>query len=260
MTQGIREIGGLFKKLIAGVLGKTISRWAEDMRIHQRFRMKHPLLASAVFQQKFEVVLHDLSYSGIAVKSSPDDEIPWNSFPATVNVNLRVLDQSINIEASRVYTSTGVSGFQFHHKTAETLIFLRDVLENMRLGSTLEIVESDDEEEAAKEGKISAISEDETITLDIKKIGTTSVELKFPYVDVCQQVCFDGKRVLIKSLANSKDFEVLETNVVNKPILRQAICILMGVQDDVLEKELIPFMGYALQHFDIKASSYRNKR
>lgn len=275
MVKGLnmpQNISSFVKNLFKNLLGDRAGSLAADMRIHQRFRLRQPLIISAQINQKIDAVIHDLSYSGIAIKQTDGENIEWDAMPLTHPITIRSLDQTLNIDATRVYVAKGIAGFQFHHKTSESLVFLREILESMRIGSTIGFVEEEDTDK--KPGRIFAISEDESVELEIKQaaepalsreqnVSSSMIRLKFRHVDVNYILQFDGKNISMKTASfdhKADDRSLLKTDMINKPILRQAIYMLMGLQEESLEKAVVPFLGYSLQYFDVKTSSYRHKK
>jgi hypothetical protein len=63
--------------------------------------------------------------------------------PARLQVQLQILDQSIDVEVSKAHEARDAArgrsfiGFSMHHESVDSLVFLRDIIESIRVGKTL---------------------------------------------------------------------------------------------------------------------------
>lgn len=113
---------------------------SSELRLHARYFVLTSDLASLeIAATGAKGHIKDLSYGGILA----DFKESWLQSPliadqGSVEAKLTFLDQSAQVFVQVVHEKNGgqTVGLSFIHKNIETLVFLRDVLENLRIGST----------------------------------------------------------------------------------------------------------------------------
>jgi hypothetical protein len=120
----------------------------EELRLYSRYSLIFPNVGQLKILDNGQVgTIVNLSYGGMLVKF----EDPWveeigphdnRSF----NAELEVLGQRTPTNIQYVHTldpDNGLSGFSFQHRNVETLVFLREIVENFRIGSSLRQLPND---------------------------------------------------------------------------------------------------------------------
>ncbi len=113
---------------------------SSELRLHARYFVLTSDLASLeIAATGVKGHIKDLSYGGILA----DFKESWLQNPLiadqkSIEAKLTFLDQSAQVFVQVVHEKNGgqTVGLSFIHKNIETLVFLRDVLENLRIGST----------------------------------------------------------------------------------------------------------------------------
>ncbi len=115
-----------------------------EQRLHGRFPIAQTDLAAVVIgqdQSRFPIL--DLSYGGIAFQASLGDSKESLTPGSCIELTLRVLNATIAASATIVRTERGIVAASWRHLNNNTLIFLRDILEPLRWGTTLSTGKSD---------------------------------------------------------------------------------------------------------------------
>ena len=115
--------------------------WSE-LRLHSRyFVLSSDLACLELVSNGMKGTIKDLSYGGALVKF-PDswDADLKNHAVKSFDAKLTFLDQTCNtyVHLNHVRSDGNLVGLSFVHRNIETLVFLREILENFRVGSTLE--------------------------------------------------------------------------------------------------------------------------
>lgn len=113
---------------------------SSELRLHARYFVLTSDLASLeVAATGVKGHIKDLSYGGILAEFKES----WLTNPKitdrkSIEAKLTFLDQSTPVYVQVVHDKKGgqLVGLSFIHKNIETLVFLREVLENLRIGST----------------------------------------------------------------------------------------------------------------------------
>jgi hypothetical protein len=113
---------------------------SSELRLHARYFVLTSDLASLeITATGAKGNIKDLSYGGILAEFKDS----WLNHPGisdknSIEAKLTFLDQSTPVFVQVVHEKNGgqLVGLSFIHKNIETLVFLREVLENLRIGST----------------------------------------------------------------------------------------------------------------------------
>jgi hypothetical protein len=117
--------------------------WSE-LRLHARYFVLSPELACLeIVSNGMKGTIKDLSYGGALVEFPESwDSNPKNPAIKSFDAKLTFLDQTCNtfVHLTHVRSDGNLVGLSFVHRNIETLVFLREILENLRVGSTLEVL------------------------------------------------------------------------------------------------------------------------
>jgi len=136
----------VFESKRVSQIANESSQSDEDHRAHQRHTLADKKLCFLAFEGGLKGTIRNLSYSGISVEFEQGD---MKQVTKQFNDSKKVEDSQTweaRLCMGYEFTRTKVAlvrrigrhvAFEFIHDLAETLIFLREVLEPMRIGSTL---------------------------------------------------------------------------------------------------------------------------
>lgn len=115
---------------------KESSKSGQDRRTHIRFLMAERPVIEVELQSGHRVAVKDIGYGGISFDLSAPLK---NSLePQGANVTLHCFGRQAPAILNHVYSRGGTSAFVFQHTIPDTLMFLREPLESLRQGGTLE--------------------------------------------------------------------------------------------------------------------------
>lgn len=106
-----------------------------EKRRFNRVVPQHVDLVTATFSNGSKAFISNISYGGFACATSP--YFPDFSKIPEQEVTISIVARSHRCPMSHIHSLGGVSAFALHHHGPETLLFLREMLEPMRQGSSL---------------------------------------------------------------------------------------------------------------------------
>lgn len=111
-------------------------------RVHERHTLSDRRLSNLTFESGLVATIKNLSYSGISVEFAEEDMKTVSELFDKDTTETWVADLTIGFEKTKSkFTLVRRIGrhvaFAFVHDLAETLVFLREILEPMRVGSTM---------------------------------------------------------------------------------------------------------------------------
>lgn len=115
----------------------------KEMRSHTRYPISFFKDTTVNLQEGWTGSIMDISYGGIAVRFDSEKCDFTKTIPVLADCELTILGSKHKFQMKTVRTipqNTGhmYVGFCFNHSSADTLIFLREVIEPIRHGRTLE--------------------------------------------------------------------------------------------------------------------------
>ena len=114
----------------------------DELRLYSRYSLIFPQVGRLKIYDNNQVgTILNLSYGGLLVNF----EDPWNQEigphdNTNFNAELDLLGQKTPANLQFVHNvnhQDGYTGFSFQHRNVETLVFLREIVENFRIGSSL---------------------------------------------------------------------------------------------------------------------------
>ena len=105
-----------------------------ESRIHERYNLSIPEAILILSETNVEYDVLNISFGGFASSKIHDNEVLFTSGQKAIIHFMGLKSDAI---IHKVYQGQYYIGFRFEHKDANTLIFLRDIVENLRLGSTM---------------------------------------------------------------------------------------------------------------------------
>lgn len=106
-----------------------------EKRRFNRVVPQHVDLVTVTFSNGSKAFVSNISYGGFACATSP--YFPDFSKSAEQEVTISIVARSHRCPMSHIHSLGGVSAFALHHHGPDTLLFLREMLEPMRQGSSL---------------------------------------------------------------------------------------------------------------------------
>ena len=103
----------------------------ENQRIHYRW-LNHSSLFELTDSASNSFDIEDISYGGLCLNSK--DKVKEGEY------KLHFLTESTKVTIQEAYITKSTSGFRFVHNDAELFTFLRPIIENIRKGSSTQIV------------------------------------------------------------------------------------------------------------------------
>ena len=112
----------------------------QERRAFQRYALHNPAFFCVSLADGQMLKIVDLSYGGVGLVSSSESQQPEKLLPPgdLVDVTLNLLGRTCPAQLKSKRTHAGVLGCEFSHSSGETLLFLRGVLEYLRIGQSLE--------------------------------------------------------------------------------------------------------------------------
>lgn len=108
-----------------------------ELRLHPRYSVERFSLFKLYCQNtESHIPVQDISYGGLAIFAS-DRPSSWQQSSA-IPVSLLNIGRSCNTKIIPIHKSNQQIGYSFIHESTSTLTFLRPVLEDLRLGYTLQ--------------------------------------------------------------------------------------------------------------------------
>lgn len=245
---------GLFSK-IKKALGSTdddavgdsgLEAVRKEMRSHTRYPISFFKDTSVSISDGWCGSIMDISYGGIAVRFDSDRCDFSKSIPVLADCELSILGEHHKFQMKTVRTIPHSKehlyvGFCFNHSSADTLIFLREVIEPIRHGRTIEPLGQDFRAERYRGKQWHCFRGDGPIDLIFQTgtSGTSIVEalLTFKSGDRYFEVGYQNEKFWTsKSLASdtgsgplSTGSQMIPTVALDEALLRRAILILASV-------------------------------
>lgn len=237
---------------------KDIGRWlyapeGSENRAYQRYRLYDQTLVCASLGGETPVEINDISYGGIGLRLSGGSSCSWEDIPDKVSIKISLLDQSAVIEATRAHYFKDMVGWCFHHKTTDSLVFLRLILENMRRGASLKSLDEwqieDSEKEELDGDSYRFVGDDNTdlkITLDDKR-ELRRLILVFTDGEYRHEFIFSHGELQTKSeIEGKRDSTSVRCLKFEKPVVRQSMFILLGIEHAKLQPVIKDLLGQCL--------------
>ncbi|MGE0173108.1 MAG: hypothetical protein AB7T49_09995 [Oligoflexales bacterium] len=198
------------------------------------------------------IFVKDLSYGGLSLKSDWDSMKHILKDKRTLKVNLHMFHKHHKCEIMPIYENNGAVGCSFVHSSPETLLFLRNFLEFLRVGSTMEKVPPHLMERKSIDENLEIYSSESGTEIIMRRTENNNLaffNLSFTDTNIFSQVIFDNGNFKYRRF-NDDDNALLT--------LEHALFILLGFQEhrklkliepvvDLLQKELTDRTGAPLK-------------
>ncbi|MDA9950937.1 hypothetical protein N9D31_00035 [Oligoflexaceae bacterium] len=219
-----------------------------------RHSLSDPKIASLSFTPEICGSIVNLSYSGISVDFPKEDIEKIHEYFSLQNdewsADLKIGHEVLKAKLAPVRQIGRKAAFTFIHDTAETLVYLREVLEPMRIGSTIR--------------PVSGFAGDEWRKMNFRMQGESHSEIELSVDERGQlskgRVTFSSQGCLNEvTLENQKldigtaviDFASASPNtdpiLINKKIVRQSLFILLGFENNIISDQKAEFMDALLE-------------
>ena len=229
----VRELQQKLARLLSQIYGSNLrgeSERTRDERVHERFDLCIPggMVIRTEDQEIHKVI--NISYGGFASESQSGTQ---EDKPRGQKAEVIFMGDKCSALIHRVYQSTHHTGYRFEHRDSTTLVFLRDILEHLRLGSTLHILR--------KEFLKNEYHSDDWVCM--RGEGPTDLFIRTNEDSVAGFIVLTfrvGEQYNIFRLENNQysvsrqDSSDSQINFPKDPdpaILRQVLCIFLGIKD-----------------------------
>lgn len=251
-----------------GIESRELAAINRDSRLHARYMIAVENLAFLHFPDRTIGAIRDVSYGGMAVK------IP---LPATnslqvqdkLKAKLQVLDRSIECSLALVRSvaqaDVGIlfAGFSIHHDSADTLIFMRDLIEPLRCGKSLVLIDQSVRHERYQGHEWLCFRGDGPTDLIVRlgKDGATLLEalLTFRISDCYSELSLKQNTLRTGRMRGEGEkklavgSQMASTAEIDLEVLRQAICILLGMPSEFRHISC-QLLSEALKYLNIEMS------
>lgn len=262
------RLKGIFKKADGQSTAPGGDEGLEDvrkeMRMHTRYAISFHRNAIVRVNDTWVGRIMDLSYGGAAVKFEFPDKVPSEALNLDNEVEIDVLGHRQRFQTKSVRTiphgeRTCYVGLCFNHATPDTLIFLREIIEPMRQGLSLDSIPMSLRAEKYKdtswncfrgEGPI-----DITFKLDSDRItdGLVTFKMTDRYFEVA---ITDGVLRTAKSAERARHTMAVGAQMIpsatpDKDTLRRAFLILASAPATVADAAA-PLLKMIDQHIEVR--------
>lgn len=226
---------------------RELETLTEDGRLHERFAVHGDGIAVLELENGIRGAIRDVSYGGMAVAFPPDVELPPQT-PEPNQVKLLILDRVCVCRAVMVRLLPKAHGIyvgvSLRHDSADSLIFLRDLIEPLRCGKSLTLVPTALRQERYRSAEWHVARGDGPTDLLLKAPNKGSIEdalMTFRSGDTYQELSMrDGQIKTGKTISKSDSPQLLgsqmgSTSSIDRKVLHQALCILLGVAPNIRE-------------------------
>lgn len=198
-------------------------------RVFERYKMdKHPLAGVTLNiggQPPLHGTLENLSYGGIGLSTTLNDRLPTH---ADATISLTLLDQTVTAPCKVAHQKDDYLGLRFSEKTPDLLVFISLAVDYLKSGLQL----SYEEPRSTEFMKFKNISESVAVTFDGSgddMIAHVKLSLDHSIYDV--EIAREGVRCATTPQGVLGTNVIQISDVVDKPALRAAIFIIMGLPD-----------------------------
>lgn len=205
----------------------------EELRLYTRFPIGERIGTIKINDNGQEGQILNLSYGGVLVRfNDPWYEEIGEMDPRSFAASIEVLGKTAETNLQFIHALPMGAGFSFQHRNVETLVYLREILENFRVGSTLRQPPSDMIRDDLK-GKGYLYFRGEGPTDLALKSGSAGLTAKLTFSEGSTYSQLTYKDGLIKTdrainLSGLSD-NISTTNTILEPeTLRKSIEILIG--------------------------------
>lgn len=105
-----------------------------ESRIHERYNLSCPDAMTILSETNVTYDVLNISFGGFASSKVHDNEVIFTGGQKAIIQFMGLQSDAI---IHKVYQGRHYIGFRFEHKDANTLIFLREIVENLRIGATM---------------------------------------------------------------------------------------------------------------------------
>ena len=220
----------------------------KDSRLHTLYLIAGEDLARLRLNNGLTGSVKDVSYGGMAVKFLVDDPSSLQ-LPDQFTAELQVLDRSIECTVSYVRSArsneknTIFAGLLIQHNSAETLIFLRDLIEPLRCGKSLVAIDPVSRHERYQGLDWACLRGEGPTDLILRlcKDGASLQEalLTFRISDSYCELSYKQNTLRTGRIQGERDphhqvpsARMASTAEIDPEVLRQGICILLGASGD----------------------------
>jgi len=240
----------VFKKILSKVSGsaeETLS--AEELRVHSRYDLTQGYRIGIVNGNDL-VPIRNLSYGGFSL-----DKKHFSPFKDQTSGVIQILDELHNIEFELVHEGENAAGFCFKHDKPDLLLFLRNKIEFLRMGSSAKIMDKKRMREPYNQEGWSCYHGDGPCDLHLKNDLEDPDGLMVFLVDgIYAQIQFKGKNLKTGFTDSTSSGQlntiVRETNTPVNDVIKYAYLVVLGLlteRNDAVLKNYLHLLEKELQ-------------
>jgi len=211
-----------------------------EKRAHIRFPLGIPAALYIDFGDGNLVPVKDVSYGGFVAEIS---EVPNQCrLPGGMQAKIFALSGYVTVTIGYVYSRGAATAFRFHHDTPDALLFLREPLESMRLGSTLTPISGDMLKAPYNQAGWMCLRGDGPTDLvmsaDAKGL-LTEVLMTYRQGEVYKEISLKGGIIKTSRSIDTAGYSasrMAQTDEVDPQSLKTALYILSGISDKATRK------------------------
>jgi hypothetical protein len=208
----------------------------KNQRSHPRFVFSQLSSARVLFENGVEGKIRDLSYSGMGLEfSSPED---LAKIGQAAPVNLHIFNYQTSAIINLVYAGNTIGGFCFQHRDPNVLLFLRQILEFCRCGSTMVELGKSLVQDRYKGEDFVVLRGDGPTDLILQKGGDVFKTALLTFLDGKSyfHLRIDGNKIhtgrsIDQGTSGSVSAQMQEHTKPDKEVLKKAIYILLGCEE-----------------------------
>jgi hypothetical protein len=246
----------VLSKLTSFVRRTFAGRALSEMRAYQRYSIWNPVFSHAVILPSTRCRIRDMSYGGMGLSLDDSSKGTLEGISSTARIKISVLDHSCEMEATKTYLGRGIAGFCFHHRTLEGLDFLRGVLECMRIGASLR-PDASNKMDAPEDLLSWHGADDAKMAIKVDPgVPVPDVYVRFPANGSVHELYFGINGLRTNTILTDPDLsaQVIRTSRIEKPVLRNALFVLMGLEDEQARSLVGAAINKALAELGIDSS------
>lgn len=228
---------GLAWKVISGLFGKA-GQEINDSRRAERFHVMYPELATAHVKGVAPAPVINISENGVALAFSTDSRMP-----PEIPMDLHIVGEAHPLQAHVVFQKSDVAGFRFGEMRPESLLAIKGFVDNLKRGATLNPSRKDAGEywfEGYKDTRL-------VLTSSVDGATLIKLALDFKRTELMCRLLVDQTTVKTEAVGVSSGIATVGAGTIDKPALRQAIQILIGIARPDLRGAVSGFLSLAVR-------------
>ena len=213
-----------------------------DSRQNKRYSLCYKNAAHIVTPRKEWLDIANISFDGFAIYIAEADR---SKLFHSGHVGLHFLGEETTLYASQVYVGESVSGYKFTHENSGNLIFLRELIDYLKMGTSLQILTVEKLQESFRSPDWICLRGEGPSDLQIQVGKSGEIEkcrLMFRIGDEYYQLQYKDKKLQMDS---TKQAALTPAPVV----IRHGLSLMLGIQQPHVVRVLRPVFEAGIRQF-----------